>query len=610
MVNTPETSAPNDIKPGKRKGKQRAYAESPTTSVFDTPSKVPPSSKDSDPPSTRQKRVLPSRSRRGGPGIGNCDVDMMILDAYRRKFENEPLIPANTRFLLTTNSALIPSTSSSSFEMQLNSQAYERYFDRPEVIKAYRAQQTIQTPEYSLLSEDASVGSRFRPRGSEDQCTDTSDAAYEKRHRKYETFEKRQRLREKEKLKHEQYKLKERIDQLRVMDASAFLCLPDSALPPPEDRYIPHFVDDELNGINTTAAHAEGERRRKEMLDVAKVLEERYNVLLPPDRKWLEKVKNGSRQKSISFSIEPEPQPRPMPEEEEEEEDDYDEEEEEEEEEEGVGGFAQQEEVTKEEVEQKVEEAQQSQHEDGESEIDVEERKATARGSPEKIKLKIRLRPSEVASATRLSKLKSSSSLPGTPSRNGADYPASGSSVSVVQPRIRSTNGRFSPRKKAKLLSEVDRPLGRTGRRISARGSERAWSHSDVTNDAQDMSVSAGRSISSRLERNTCILLATAQRNAGEPNVRKTQRHLTAFGLKVPYEVEEFRDFELPLWLRPGYESEKEDAEDDRQVANGHRVVQPIETDMTDVTADDSQARRESASSPDLKEVDIPLEGG
>ena len=37
------------------------------------------------PPSSRQKRVLPSRSRRGGPGIGNCDVDLMILDAQKRR---------------------------------------------------------------------------------------------------------------------------------------------------------------------------------------------------------------------------------------------------------------------------------------------------------------------------------------------------------------------------------------------------------------------------------------------------------------------------------------------------------------------------------------------
>ena len=35
--------------------------------------------------SHRQKRVLPTRSRRGGPGIGSCDVDLMILDAQKRR---------------------------------------------------------------------------------------------------------------------------------------------------------------------------------------------------------------------------------------------------------------------------------------------------------------------------------------------------------------------------------------------------------------------------------------------------------------------------------------------------------------------------------------------
>ena len=51
---------------------------------------------------------------------------------------------------------------------QLNTSAYERYFDKPEVIRAYREQQLIQTPEYTLLSEGDAVGGRFRPRGLDD----------------------------------------------------------------------------------------------------------------------------------------------------------------------------------------------------------------------------------------------------------------------------------------------------------------------------------------------------------------------------------------------------------------------------------------------------------
>lgn len=48
---------------------------------------------------TRQKRVLPSRSRRGGPGVGSCDVDVMILETQKRKCEAHILITTLTTFL-------------------------------------------------------------------------------------------------------------------------------------------------------------------------------------------------------------------------------------------------------------------------------------------------------------------------------------------------------------------------------------------------------------------------------------------------------------------------------------------------------------------------------
>lgn len=79
--------------------------------------------------------------------------------------DNEPLIPADTPFLLTTNAALLQSSSKSA-GFGLNTFANQRYFDRSDVIKSYREQLNIQTPEFSLLSEDATVGGRFRPRSS------------------------------------------------------------------------------------------------------------------------------------------------------------------------------------------------------------------------------------------------------------------------------------------------------------------------------------------------------------------------------------------------------------------------------------------------------------
>ncbi|KAH9958989.1 hypothetical protein BC827DRAFT_1216967 [Russula dissimulans] len=235
---------------------------------------------------TRPRRIMPSRSRRGGPGLGISDVDTHILETLRRRRENEPLVPAYTQLLLTTDSARVRTFGDAAAEAdapQLNTSAYERYFDQPEVIRAYREQQLIQTPEFTLLSEHEAVGGRFRPRSLDDEGIDTSDAAYEKRHRKYEAFEKRQRLREKEKLKHEHYKLKERIEQLRALEPSAFLSTPESyfvaSLRPP----LHHRESDVQDGMDTpppAPPHNMGEWRKRQMLDVANSLDARYRTLL------------------------------------------------------------------------------------------------------------------------------------------------------------------------------------------------------------------------------------------------------------------------------------------------------------------------------------------
>jgi hypothetical protein len=84
--------------------------------------------------------------------------------------ENEPLIPVHTQLLLTTNSTRVRAfgDAAGADGSQLNTSAYERYFDKPEVIRAYREQQVIQTPEFTLLSEHEAVGGRFRPRSLDD----------------------------------------------------------------------------------------------------------------------------------------------------------------------------------------------------------------------------------------------------------------------------------------------------------------------------------------------------------------------------------------------------------------------------------------------------------
>ena len=56
-------------------------------------------------------------------------------------------------------------------------------------------------------------------------------------------------------------------------------------------------------------------------------------------------------------------------------------------------------------------------------------------------------------------------------------------------------------------------------------------------------------SATGKTEYTTSVLLIAALRRSNEPNARKTQRHVTAFGCKVPNEVEQIRDFDVPKWL-------------------------------------------------------------
>ncbi|KZV82161.1 hypothetical protein EXIGLDRAFT_843986 [Exidia glandulosa HHB12029] len=201
------------------------------------------------------KRVLPSRVRRGGPGVGQNDVDKLILDTIEREQE-AAIIPETTKFILTTDSKLVPPM----MDNVSTRPDLAKYFSRPEIMHSLKMQRDIQTPEFTPLSEIAAVGGRLRVR-SEENIIDMSDEAYLRRHRRYEAFEKKQRRREKEKLVHEQYKLRQRLDELRGFDINAFA----------------------VSGIPQT--QVETEERRKIMLETAEALDRRYATLLPPDPK-------------------------------------------------------------------------------------------------------------------------------------------------------------------------------------------------------------------------------------------------------------------------------------------------------------------------------------
>ena len=135
--------------------------------------------------SASSRRVQPARARRGvaaGSLVGTNDVDKRLLDMLRRKGvflsfsgfglwltmlwylagESEPLIPAYTNFVLTTDASLLPSSSTSSVD--LNRLAEELYFERPEVMEAIRTQQQVQIPEFRELTDEDRVTGRLRSR--------------------------------------------------------------------------------------------------------------------------------------------------------------------------------------------------------------------------------------------------------------------------------------------------------------------------------------------------------------------------------------------------------------------------------------------------------------
>ncbi|KAG8909117.1 hypothetical protein FRC01_007119, partial [Tulasnella sp. 417] len=209
------------------------------------------------PEEVTKRRVLPQRNRRGGPGIGSSAIDAMILESQQKAYENQFIIPPDAIFVITTDHRLAPEAPEGAEEN------HQSHFSKPEVQAAAKEQAMIETPEFAPLAEGAAVGSRLRARTLSEEIIDSSDAVYIKRHRKYETFEKRQRLREKETLQYEHFKLRERIDELRSMDASAFSAI-------------------SIPGSSASDVHPDhGEEAKRLMLKEAEELDRRYTILLP-----------------------------------------------------------------------------------------------------------------------------------------------------------------------------------------------------------------------------------------------------------------------------------------------------------------------------------------
>jgi len=320
------------------------------------------------------------------------------------------------------------------------------------------------------------------------------------------------------------------------MDGSAFLTLPVSLfrLPGASDSQEgdgsanePIVVDDDtgtglhdLPGlhVNGAALHNEGERRKKEILETAAGLEERYRVLLPPDKVAKELTSasvGGSRRPSAS--LEPEA-------------------------------------VGEEEVAPPPQQPQQ------------------------KLKLRIKFLPQ------------------GPPVANGngngtITVPVAGQSQTQIQaqtPKPEYPPRRVSTRSAGAVPTTPVPPATRPKTRTSIGGTPsvvdlesprpskrpRRGAHTQEVEDEDSVGHDTGEEAELPSPASATaphkshpkphyphhthnqpvgILMATARRSSSLTSHRttqRTQRHLTAFGLKIHPEIEEIRDFEIPYWLK------------------------------------------------------------
>lgn len=339
----------------------------------------------------------------------------------------------------------------------------------------------------------------------------TSDMAYVNRHKKYEAFEKRQRRREKEKLVHEQYKLKERIDQLKGMDVSAF--------------------------------GPGGEARRKEMLDIAIGLETRYAILLPPEPKKIIH-KKGDKRRGKSESVRAGTVTAG-------------------EEGDSEGEFVSgaraisQPPIPPEKTRPERGKGTEEQAEEHEDEGEIKPRRPTTPAEPRTQAVTVALQATVVPN-----ELRKPSAVPTRRGRTSAAAAAAVSApVSIPTPET-------TPVASMVPVASTSSAAQFTMLETASEGSPDpidAWSSVPPPRKRQRID-SLPRSTPELPAYTQSVLLQIAARKAAQPMARQTGRSLTAFGFRVPPEVEEVTPtYVLPEWLITLEELERHHAERQRQ---------------------------------------------
>ncbi|WVQ66159.1 uncharacterized protein L199_004337 [Kwoniella botswanensis] len=271
-----------------------------------------------------ERRVLPARIRRSaGGGEGMREVEEMIIDWFERWGEPSTTPPKQLPIHLTSLPLSFVSPPTTKTQQDV---AVPTITLTPSRRKAEEGEgrlgkeEKIEVPDWVMVKageddkEEAreelvfgrggkgkgpvSPVKRLRRGGIGDEVEeDTSDSYYLSLHRKYEVFERRQRIREKEKLQFERYKMKSRLDLLKNIPRLNWILIVNTILQrfTNQDQPTTSKAGEELDtngetkkedGISRAKAKIRdnGEEWLKDLLiREGEQLMKRFQELLPPE---------------------------------------------------------------------------------------------------------------------------------------------------------------------------------------------------------------------------------------------------------------------------------------------------------------------------------------
>ena len=322
------------------------------------------------------------------------------------------------------------------------------------------------------------------------------------------------------------------------MDGSVFLSLPASLFRSPGASASqegdgstegPIVVDDDTNTglqdlpgihVNGAALHNEGERRRKEILETAAGLEERYRVLLPPD-KVVKELTSASAAGSTrpSASVEPEVT--------------------------GEEEIAQPPQQPQQKLKLRIKFPSQGSpvaNGNGNGNAVIPEStpaQPQAQAQPQTPKPEY---PPRRVSTRGAGAVPTTPVLPGTRPKTRTSITVSPSVVEIESPRPNKRPRRGTRAQEVDDEDFVDHDPGEEVELpspVSVTASRKSHPKPHYPHHSHNQPMG--------------ILMTTASRASSLTSHRttqRTQRHLTAFGLKIHPEIEEIRDFEIPYWLK------------------------------------------------------------